>query len=158
MTPPEHTGIEQLLGRLMQDFMMSMHRTGLSGPQIHALLFIFHAGECRVSELAMLSDSSAAAASQFVERLVQQGLVQRTEDPENRRIKNVRLSEKSLKLIHNAVASNRFLADLMAALSPSERKTVHTALGYLAQASQRIHSDPTHASHTRKVEHHAPTS
>lgn len=158
MTLSDQSVVEKLLGRLMQDFMLSMHRTGLSGPQIHALLYIFHAGECRVSELAMLSDSSAAAASQFVERLVQQGLVQRTEDPQNRRIKHVRLTEKSLKLIHEAVTTNRSLADLMAALSPSQRKTVHTALGYLAQVSQRIHSDPIHASHTRKVEHHAPTS
>jgi DNA-binding MarR family transcriptional regulator len=158
MTPPDHVAIEQLLGRIIQDFMMSMHRTGLSGPQIHALLYIYHAGDCRVSELAMLSDSSAAAASQFVERLVQQGLVQRTEDPANRRIKNVRLAEKSLKLIHEAITSNRLLADLMAALSPSQRKTVHTALGYLAQAGQHVYPSPIHPSHTRKVEHHAPTS
>ena len=67
-------GLEYLLGRVIQDFMQSMHETGLSRPQIHALLHIYHAGECRVSDVSALGDSSPAAASQLVDRLVQQGL------------------------------------------------------------------------------------
>ena len=130
--------------------MQFMHETGLSRPQIHALLHIYHAGECRISEIGALSDSSAPAASQLVERLVQQGLVQRIEDPLNRRIKKVRLTGKSLKLIRQGVTSNRFLMDLITALSPKERETVHTAFGYLAQASRQFES-----SHKRKAEQHA---
>ncbi len=105
-----HAGLEYLLAHIIQDFMHFMHETGLSRPQIHALLHIYHAGECRVSEISALSDSSPAAASQLVERLVQQGLVQRTEDPANRRIKRLRLTDKSLKLISQGVTSNSFLA------------------------------------------------
>ncbi len=133
---------EYVLARIIGDFMQFMHETGLSRPQIHALLHIYHAGECRVSDIGALTESSPAAASQLVERLVQQGLVQRTEDPENRRIKKVRLTEKSLKLISRGVASNRSLAELMAVLTPKQRETVHTALGYLAQASQKIQTHP----------------
>ena len=148
--PAAPEGLEYILAQIIQDFMQFMHQTGLSRPQIHALLHIYHTGECQISEIGALTGSSPAAASQLVERLVQQGLVQRTEDPLNRRIKKLRLTDKSLKLINQGVTSNRFLADLMAALPVNQRKAVHTAFGYLAQAGRQIQS-----SHRRKAEHHA---
>lgn len=148
--PRPHSGLEYILAHIIQDFMQFMHQTGLSRPQIHALLHIYHAGECQMSEIGALTDSSPAAASQLVERLVQQGLVQRTEDPLNRRMKRLRLTDGSLRLINQGVTSNRFLVDLMAALPAKQRETVHTAFGYLAQASRQ-----TQSSHKRKAEQHA---
>ncbi len=148
--PASHPGPEYLLALIIQDFLHFLHQTGLTRPQIHALLHIYHAGECQISEIGALTESSPAAASQLVERLVQQGLVQRTEDPLNRRVKKLRLTDKSLKLINQGVTANRSLAALMSELTPKQRKTVHTAFGYLAQASQRIQS-----SHKRKVKHDA---
>lgn len=154
MTPAASpTGPEYLLAQIIQDLLHFMHETGLSRPQIHALLHIYHAGECPFSEIRELTGSSPAAASQLVERLVQQGLVERTEDPQNRRMKKLRLTNKSLELLHEGVSSNHFLAELMAALTPQQRKSVHTALGYLAQASQHIQS-----SHERKAKSHAPNA
>ncbi len=150
---PLHDGSVYLMARIIQDFLHFLHETGLSRPQLHALLHIYHAGECPISEISALADSSPAAASQLVERLVQQGLVERTEDPQNRRMKKLRLTNKSLELLQQGVSSNHFLAELMAALTPKQRKTVHTALGYLAQASQHIHS-----SHKRKGKSHAPNA
>ncbi len=147
---PGGAGPEQLLGLIIQDFMQFLRHSGLSGPQIHALLHIFHSGECRVSEISMLSDSSPAAASQLVDRLVQQGLVERREDPSNRRVKLVRLTDKGQQLIRRGVSSNRFLGQLMEELSPEQRKTVHAAFGYLAQAAQKIHSP-----HKRKAKTNA---
>lgn len=120
--------------------MQFMHQTGLSTPQINALLHIYHAGECQLSEIGALADSSKAAASQLVERLVQQDLVQRTEDPLDRRNKILRLTAKSLELIQNGVSSNHFLVELMLSLSVEQRQSVHTAFGYLAQAGQHIQS------------------
>ncbi len=145
-----YDGLEYVLAHIIQDFMQFMHETGLSRPQIHALLHIYHAGECPISDIRALTGSSPAAASQLVERLVQQGLVQRTEDPLNRRIKKLRLTDRSLRLINQGVTSNRFLVDLMAALPAEQRETVHTAFGYLAEASRQVQS-----SHRRKAEHHA---
>ena len=59
----DHAGLEYVLARMIQDFMQFMQETGLSRPQIHALLHIYHAGECPVSEIGDLSDASPAAAS-----------------------------------------------------------------------------------------------
>lgn len=133
-------GVEYLLTHVIQDFMHFLRQTGLSGPQIHALLHIYHAGECQVSEIGALSGSSAAAASQMVDRLVQQGLVERTEDPTNRRVRKLRLSGKGLRLLRRGMGLNRPLADLMAALNPEQRKAVRAAFGYLAQAGRHIHA------------------
>lgn len=142
--------LEAILAHIIQDFMRFMHQTGLSRPQIHALLYIYHAGECQISEIGALTASSPAAASQLVERLVQQGLVRRSEDPQNRRIKKLRLTNKSLALVRQGMTSNRYLLDLLAALPPEERQTVHTALGYLVRASQHIYP-----SRKRQVENRA---
>jgi DNA-binding MarR family transcriptional regulator len=148
--PDAPEGLEYVVAHIIQDFMHYMHQTGLSRPQIHALLHIFHAGECRVSEIAVLSGATPAAASQLVERLVQQGLVERSEDPGNRRIKRLRLTRKGLDLVHAGIASNRFLAGLMDTLPPRQRQVVETAFRYLAQAGRQLRSSPT-----RKVEQHA---
>ena len=138
--PPSHAGLEYILAHIIQDFMESMRKTGLSAPQINALLHIYHSqnGECGLSEISGLTDSSGPAASQLVERLVQQGMVERKEDPLNRRNKKLRLTDKCLKLIQNGITSNHFLTDLMASMPAKQRETVHAAFGYLAQAGQRI--------------------
>jgi len=143
-------GLEHILTHLLQDFMHHMHQTGLSRPQIQALLHIYLAGECPISEISALTDSSPAAASQLVERLVQQELVRRTENPANRRIKKLHLTDKGMKLINQGLASHHFIGELMAVLKPKQRETVHAAFEYLAQASQQIHS-----AHKRKDQHHA---
>jgi DNA-binding MarR family transcriptional regulator len=144
-----HTDLERVLGRIIEEFLHYMHQTGLSRPQIHALLHIYHAGECQISEIGGLTDSTAPAASQLVDRLVQQGLLQRNEDPQDRRVKKLRLTDKGLELFHRGIISNQTLAGLMAALTPQQRETVHTAFRYLAEASHQLQAShqPAKASH-----------
>ncbi len=139
-SPPSHAGLEYILAHIIQDFMKFMRQTGLSAPQINAVLYIYHSqnGECRLSEISGLTDSSVPAASQLVERLVQQGMVERTEDPLDRRNKKLRLTGACLKLIQNGITSNHFLMDLMDSMPARQRETVHAAFGYLAQAGQQI--------------------
>lgn len=127
-------GIENTLGQIIQGFMQFMKEKGLTMPQVHALMYIFHAGECQVSDIGTLADASIAAASQMAERLVQQGLIERKEDPSNRRIKKLRLTDKGKKLIMDSFTSNPFLKDKLASLSQEERNMVHTAFSLLARS------------------------
>jgi DNA-binding MarR family transcriptional regulator len=133
-----HEGLETVLARVIQDFMRHMKQLGLSTPQIHALMYIFHAGECQVSDIGAVSGASNAAASQLVERLVQQDLVERGEDPANRRAKILRLSEKGKGLIRDGVLSSHILTEVMASLTTDQCKTVHAAFAILAQAVRRM--------------------
>jgi DNA-binding MarR family transcriptional regulator len=133
-----HEGLEIVLAHIIQDFMRFMKQHGLSTPQIHALMYIYHAGECQVSDISALADVSNAAASQLVERLVQQDLVERREDPANRRTKILRLSEKGKGLIRDSVPPNHFLMEVMASLTTDQRETVQAAFTILAQTARRM--------------------
>ena len=142
---PSHEGLEYVLAHIIQDFMQFMRQTGLSTPQIHVLMLIYHSknGEIQLSEIVGQSDASKPAASQLVERLVKQGLVERTEDPQDRRNKKLRLTPKSLKMFQYGVTSNHFLMELMQSLPAKHREIVHEAFGYLAQAGQQMKSKHT---------------
>ncbi len=135
-----HESMEWVFAHIIQSFMTAMKECGLSTPQIHVLMYIFHAGECQISDISALADVSNAAASQMVERLVQQGLVDRREDPENRRNKLVTLSNKGKALIHDSVIANRSLMETMTALTPEQRQGVHDAFTLLAQIGRQIQS------------------
>ena len=115
-----------------------MKQHGLSTPQIYALMYIYHSGECQVSDLGTLAEVSNAAASQLVERLVQQGLVDRREDPGNRRNKLVTLSGKGMDLIQDSIVSNQFWTEIMSTLTPGQRQTIHDAFILMAQTGQQI--------------------
>jgi DNA-binding MarR family transcriptional regulator len=91
-----------------------------------------------VSDISALADVSNAAASQLVERLVQQDLVERREDPANRRARILRLSEKGKRLIQDSILSNQVLMEVMASLTPDQRETVQAAFTILAQAARRV--------------------
>lgn len=133
-----HEGLEGVLAHIIQGFMSFMKARGLSTPQIHALMYIYHSGECQVSDLGSLTGVSSAAASQLAERLVQQELVERQEDSSDRRTRILRLSGKGRKLIQESIASNHFLLKIMSSLTPSQHKTVQAAFTILAGAARRI--------------------
>jgi DNA-binding MarR family transcriptional regulator len=65
---------------------------GLTLREISTLYELSLDGSLKVSEIAARTGLSKAAASQMVERMVQQGLLERAENPANRREKLVRLS------------------------------------------------------------------
>jgi DNA-binding MarR family transcriptional regulator len=133
-----HEDLEIVLAHVIQDFMRAMKSRGLSTPQIHALMFIYHSGGCQVSDLGALTDVSNAAASQLVERLVQQRLVERREDTTDRRNKLVTLSEIGRTLFHESVMSNHYLMEIMAILTPKQRQVVHNTFILLAQTGRQI--------------------
>src|SRR5512136_1380967 len=136
-----HENLEAVLGRIIQGFLSAMKQHGLSTPQIHALMYIHHFGGCQVSDMAMMAEVSNAAASQLVERLVQQGLVERREDPQDRRYKLVTLSTKGKELIRESVVSNQFWMEIMAALAPGQRQTIHEAFLLMAQKGEQIQDE-----------------
>jgi len=102
-----HRQFEVFMQRSMRGIMGSMKQDGLSMPQIYTLIYLYHEGEVRISDIATLMDVGKAAASQLVERLVQQDLVERIEDASDRRAKKIRLQPKSLRLIEKGLLVQR---------------------------------------------------
>ena len=63
--------------------------TGLSMPQFSILMQLFYRGNSGISEISERFEITSAAASQHVDNLVQAGLIERTEDPRDRRAKQL---------------------------------------------------------------------
>jgi DNA-binding MarR family transcriptional regulator len=133
-----HQQFEIFMQRSLRGIMGSMKQDGLSMPQIYALMYLYHEGELRISEMGVLMDVGKAAASQLVERLVQQGLVERVEDGSDRRAKKIRLLPKSLALIEKGlVVQRRQMGELMAQLSPEQMQDVQKAFRHLIEAMHK---------------------
>jgi DNA-binding MarR family transcriptional regulator len=133
--------------RSMHNFMQYAKDSGLTMPQIGALMQLMRKGPCGVSNIAEQLDVTSAAACQMVDRLVQQGFVLRTEDPTDRRLKQIVLTDKGHHVLkHAAHARQAWLEELAAQLTPAEQEQVGAALSILIEKAELIEpAAPTEA-------------
>jgi DNA-binding MarR family transcriptional regulator len=116
---------------------------GLSMPQFSILMQLNYRGVCGMSEVSERFEITPAAASQLVDKLVQSGLIQREEDPNDRRAKSLKLTEKGQELILEGIEERyRWVEPLAAGLTPEERAIVAQALDIMtrtASESETVH-------------------
>lgn len=118
--------------RSNRDFFSYARETGLSMSQLGALMHLHHHGRSAVTDLGNDLGVTSSAASQLLERLVQQGLILRREDPDDRRVKQIVLTDQGLQVIQNSInARQSWLVELAESLSDKERETITTALNIL---------------------------
>jgi DNA-binding MarR family transcriptional regulator len=125
--------------RSMGSFFHYAKGIGLSMPQIGAL---FHLNRGSTSGISNIGDDlgvTSAAASQMLDRLVQQELVLRSEDPDDRRVKNITLTDKGRKILEEILHIRQaWLENLADALSPEEKKQIITAMQILIDKADQI--------------------
>lgn len=136
------TWVEVFMHRSFRDFRRFMESAGLSHSQVGAMMTLYHRGACGVSDIGEQLGITVAAASQLVDRLVQQGLLERTEDTADRRFKQVSLAPQGKALIASGIEyRQRWMELLTQALTPDEQEKVSGALSLLTQAAQRLDPD-----------------
>jgi MarR family transcriptional regulator, organic hydroperoxide resistance regulator len=114
---------------------------GLSMAQFGILMQLHSRQQCGISDIGNRMEISNAAASQLVEKLVQNEFVERTEDPQDRRAKQLKLTDKGRALIETSLqARSRWMDDLIAVLTPEESAIVSQGFSILAEAAKRIDS------------------
>jgi DNA-binding MarR family transcriptional regulator len=126
--------------------MRSMHRmalyarsAGLSMPQLSLLMRLYHTGGCEVHDIGRQFEVSAGAASQLVDRLVQGGLVVRTEDPQDRRVRQIALSDQGRTFIRKGIAERyRWVDQLVEGLGARERAGLARWLPALVDAEKAL--------------------
>lgn len=124
-----HEWLETFMHRTMGNFMHYAKRQGLSVSQIAALFFIRHRVSGGVSDIGSEMGVTSAAASQMLERLVQLGLVARSENPDDRRTKQVVLTEQGLKMLRTATEEReRWFVALAESMTADERARAVSAL------------------------------
>lgn len=131
--------VETTTHRTMRDQARYVKSLGFSMPQFFLLMQVHYKKQCGISDLSEHMEVSAAAASQTVEKLVQSGLLDRAEDPSDRRAKQITLSAKGRDLIDTSINERfRWVDKLTANLGVAEQKKVSEALDILTAATKRI--------------------
>ncbi|HUI88268.1 MAG TPA: MarR family transcriptional regulator [Anaerolineales bacterium] len=145
MTKPDsftqavRTWVDVSTQRSMRGWSHHAKATGLSMPQFSIMMQLYYRGACGLSEISERFEITNAAASQHVDNLVQAGLIERTEDPHDRRAKHIQLSAKGKSLIERGISERyRWVDQLAQSLSEKERVRTVEALSLLTEAARNL--------------------
>src|SRR4030095_3466541 len=137
--------MDVFMNRSMRGWGLFAKSTGLSMPQFGLLMQMHHKGACGISDVSERFEITPAAASQLVDKLVHSGLIQRVEDPHDRRAKLLSLTDKGRDLIQRGMRERyRWVEQLAEKLSAEERAQVSEALDIMTQAAQDLESELVH--------------
>ena len=130
-------GMDAVAHRTMHDWSLFVKSTGISMPQFSILMQLHYHGTCAISQISERMDISNAAASQLVDKLVQAGLIERTEDPNDRRSKRIALADKGQELIQAGISERyRWVDALVESLDDEKRAKVAEAMQVLIETLQ----------------------
>jgi DNA-binding MarR family transcriptional regulator len=134
-----HECIEMIMRRSMRSFFQYAKGTGLSMPQIGTLLHLTKGGTIGISNISDDLGVSNAATSQMLDRLVVQGLILRSEDPNDRRVKKIVLTEKGRKTVTESLHMRQaWLEELARVLAPEEKEQISAAIKILVAKADQI--------------------
>jgi DNA-binding MarR family transcriptional regulator len=116
------------LVRRLTDSRMTQTVNGWAGVDVERSGFtlmarIEDAPDARLDRIAALADIDASTASRQIAKLIDQGLVERSSDPANHRVRRHRLTESgSQALIRLRRARHDWIAQSVADFSPAEQR------------------------------------
>jgi len=120
----------------MRGFWQYAKTQGLSMTQLFLLrqIHVNTRGGCNISLISEQMGVTNAAVSQTLDLLVQQGLVLRIEDPQDRRNKRVLLTDKGEQVLRQSMeAPQTWITDLAARLTDDEKELVTKTFQLLAE-------------------------
>ena len=139
ITQPLREWMDVFMHRSMRGWNQFAKSTGLSMPQFSILMQLHYKGPCGMSEISERFDVTAAAASQLVDKLVQARYIERTEDPSDRRAKQLKLSAKGAKLVDDGIQERyRWMDELAGKLNAEEGAKVAEALTLLTERAKEV--------------------
>lgn len=122
-----------------RDFRQFMVDNSLSFSHVTVLMRLYHGGKSGVSDIGEEMGVTNAAASQAIDRLVQMGLIARSEDPVDRRAKQLVLTEKGRDLVARAIdARSHWIEGLTTALTREQQSLIVSALDLLTAAAVKM--------------------
>jgi DNA-binding MarR family transcriptional regulator len=124
--------IESITHHSMGSFFHFAKARELSPAQMGTLMRLAHGGMRGIMRIGGDMNMTGAAASQMIDRLVQAGLVERCETPDDRRSKQMRLTPLGESTVRECKRSRgSWLSELAARLEPREAELVGEALRIL---------------------------
>lgn len=145
-------GMDLITHRAFREQARFVKSTGLTMPQFGILMQLHYRQQCAVSDISNHMDITNPAASQLVEKLVQSELLERTEDPVDRRAKLLKLSPKGQKLIKDGLAArHRWVEAFIEQLAPTELEKVSEVLEIMTQTLLKIQEQERAAADSPKA-------
>ena len=122
----------EFVGEFLLDYERAARAAGLTLAQARVLGFAV----LKPSSMREISDQFGSDPSNItakVGRLLELGLVERLDDPVDRRVKLITATDSGRTLAARLCSSREWLADVLARLTDDQVETVNTALALLLQ-------------------------
>ncbi|MCZ2126188.1 MAG: MarR family transcriptional regulator [Anaerolineales bacterium] len=117
--------------------------SGLTMAQFSVLMQLHYKKQVGISEVGERFGVSPAAASQLADKLVQADLIERAEDPADRRVKLIQLSQRGKKLVETGLAERyRWMDGITSSLDAQDKAKVAEALRILTEAAHSLIEAP----------------
>src|SRR5512133_1966147 len=127
----------------LHDFNRYTRNAGLSLAQMTVLMHLYYQGPSEVTTFCEMMQITAAGASQMIERMVQQGAVQRNEDPSDRRVRLVSLTEQGRHLVEESITARQaWVEQLVESLPEEDRGRIQAALQTLNEQASKLEIHP----------------
>ncbi|MFZ3069960.1 MAG: MarR family transcriptional regulator [Anaerolineaceae bacterium] len=137
-----HEWAEQAMLRSMNALIRFNQSNGLTFSQSNSLFFLKNEPQATINDLADHLGITKAAVSQLVERMVGQGLVNRQEDPQDRRSKRLTLTPLGDTIVEEAWhARHAWLEELVKTYTPAQQEMLEPALNLLIDGLHRINRE-----------------
>jgi DNA-binding MarR family transcriptional regulator len=129
--------------RMMGNLYSYARDKGLTMGQFGAMLHVAHRGGCGVSDIGSDLGITNSAASQMLERLVQLKLIVRTENPSDRRSKQIELTNNGRQILQEgSLANQTWLENLARSMTTEEQELVRSALAILISRARQLEKSP----------------
>lgn len=130
---------EVFMARSMADTVRFVKQSDLSFAQFGTLMQLHHVPQCGVTDIATRLGVTNAAASQLIDKLVQTGLVERTEVEHDRRAKALSLTPKGREWVEAGhKARLAWTVTLAERLTPEQRAAAVRTMADLIAAAQTL--------------------
>ena len=130
---------ERFISRSMRNYMRFVKASGLSLSHFSILMHLYYRGPNDISEMGGHLDITMPAASQLINRLVDEQLVDRAESPQDRRVRQLTLTAKGRTLIEKAIEfRNQWIESLHVTLSEKQLETISASLRDLVTAEHDL--------------------
>ncbi|WP_342043977.1 MarR family winged helix-turn-helix transcriptional regulator [Bacillus sp. OTU530] len=125
-----HTVFQQMQPELLE----VVHSYELTPTQFFVLIYVNKKGSCKVSQLAEHMDVKPSAVTLMIDRLEQHKLVEREHDKKDRRVVNIRLSERGEERLKQLIGARKAVAQrYLSSLTTEELEAMASITEKLAQ-------------------------
>jgi len=114
--------MELSMARTMHKLNQFIRAEDLSMPQFGILMRLYHEEVCGITDISRHMGVTNAAVSQLIDRLVEKQLIERSEDPADRRAKKIVLTPKGRELVESGAKQRSLLVEKLAARLTSEQQ------------------------------------